>query len=84
MPEQPTPATEVTHLWAELESPGPQVGILMGINLYTEFRSRGLLRDAVADLLHWKFTLQGYRDLFVSESNSVPSDGFRIGNVKGT
>ena len=30
MPEQPTPAPEVTHLWAELESPGPQVGILMG------------------------------------------------------
>src|SRR4029079_1176302 len=30
MPEQPTPAPEVTHLWAERESPGPQVGILMG------------------------------------------------------
>jgi 5-(carboxyamino)imidazole ribonucleotide mutase len=30
MSEQPTPAPEVTHLWAELESNGPQVGILMG------------------------------------------------------
>ena len=30
MPEPPSPAPEVTHLWAELESPGPQVGILMG------------------------------------------------------
>jgi hypothetical protein len=59
----------------------PQVGILMGIDLYTEFRSRGLLKDAVADFLHWKFTLQGYRDLFVTESEAVPSDGFRIGNA---
>ena len=30
MSEQPTPAPEVKHLWAELESTGPQVGILMG------------------------------------------------------
>jgi len=30
MPEQPTPAPEVKYLWAELESTGPQVGILMG------------------------------------------------------
>jgi 5-(carboxyamino)imidazole ribonucleotide mutase len=30
MSEQPTPAPEVKHLWAELESNGPQVGILMG------------------------------------------------------
>jgi hypothetical protein len=62
----------------------PQVGILMGIDLYTEFRRRGLLKDAVADFLHWKFTLQGYRDLFVTESNSLPSDSFRIGNALGT
>ena len=30
MPEPPSPAPEVTHLWAELESTGPQVGILIG------------------------------------------------------
>ena len=30
MSERPTPAPEVKHLWAELESTGPQVGILMG------------------------------------------------------
>ncbi len=30
MPEPPSPAPEVKHLWAELESTGPQVGILMG------------------------------------------------------
>lgn len=30
MPEPPSPAPEVKHLWAELESNGPQVGILMG------------------------------------------------------
>ena len=59
----------------------PQVGILMGIDLYTAFRRRGLLKDAVADFLHWKFTLQGYRDLFVTESTSLPIDGFRIGNA---
>ena len=29
MPE-PAPAPEVKHLWAELETDGPQVGILMG------------------------------------------------------
>jgi hypothetical protein len=62
----------------------PQVGMLMGIDLYTKFRSRGLLKDVVADFVHWKFTLQGYRDLFVTESASVRSDGFRVGNAKGT
>ena len=30
MPEPPSPAPEVKHLWAELESTGPQVGIIMG------------------------------------------------------
>ena len=30
MSEQPVPAPEVRHLWAELEGDGPQVGILMG------------------------------------------------------
>jgi hypothetical protein len=49
----------------------PQVGILMGIDLYTEFRRRGLLKDAIADFRLWKFTLQGYRDLFVTESTTV-------------
>ena len=29
MPD-PAPAPEVKHLWAELETDGPQVGILMG------------------------------------------------------
>jgi hypothetical protein len=62
----------------------PQVGILMGINLYTEFRIRGRLKDVVADFVHWKFTLQGYRDLFVTESPSVLSGSFRIGNAQGT
>lgn len=57
----------------------PQVGILMGIDLYTEFRSRSLLKDAVADLVHWKVTLQGYRGLFVSENGALPREGFRIG-----
>jgi hypothetical protein len=56
----------------------PQVGILMGIDLYTEFRGRGLLKDAIADLRLWKFTLQGYRDLFVAESATVARDGFRL------
>jgi hypothetical protein len=31
--------------------------ILMGIDLYTEFRRRGLLKDAIADFRLWKFTL---------------------------
>jgi len=57
----------------------PKVGILMGIDLYTEFRKRGLLKDAIADLRLWKFTLQGYRDLFVTESTTVASDNFRLG-----
>lgn len=57
----------------------PKVGILMGIDLYTEFRRRGLLKDAIADFRLWKFTLQGYRDLFVTESTSVASDDFRLG-----
>jgi phosphoribosylaminoimidazole carboxylase PurE protein len=30
MPEPPAPAPEVKYLWAELESDGPQVGIIMG------------------------------------------------------
>jgi hypothetical protein len=29
----------------------------MGIDLYTEFRRRGLLKDAIADFRLWKFTL---------------------------
>lgn len=57
----------------------PRVGILLGLDLYTEFRSRGLLKDGVADLSLLKFTVQGYRDLFVTESASVPRDSFRIG-----
>jgi hypothetical protein len=57
----------------------PKVGILMGIDLYTEFRRRGLLKDAIADFRLWKFTLQGYRDLFVTESATVASDNFRLG-----
>ena len=57
----------------------PKVGILMGIDLYTEFRRRGLLKDAIADFRLWKFTLQGYRDLFVTESTSVSSEDFRLG-----
>ena len=57
----------------------PKVGILMGIDLYTEFRRRNLLKDAIADLRLWKFTLQGYRDLFVTESTTVASDDFRLG-----
>jgi hypothetical protein len=60
--------------------PTPQVGILMGIDLFTEFRRRGLLTDAIADFVLWKYTLQGYRDLFVTESAAVPGNGFRIGN----
>jgi hypothetical protein len=62
----------------------PQVGILMGIEFYTEFRRRGLLKDAVADFVHWKFTMQGYRDLFVAESDSVTDVSFRICNAQGT
>jgi len=58
----------------------PQVGILMGIELYSEFRRRDLLKDAIADLRLWKFTLQGYRDLFVTESATVARDGFRLGS----
>ena len=57
----------------------PKVGILMGIDLYTEFRRRDLLKDAIADFRLWKFTLQGYRDLFVTESTTVASDNFRLG-----
>ena len=57
----------------------PKVGILMGIDLNTEFRRRGLLKDAIADFRLWKFTLQGYRDLFVTESTTVASDNFRLG-----
>jgi hypothetical protein len=57
----------------------PQVGILMGIDLYTEFRRRGLLKDAIADFRLWKFTLQGYRDLFVAESTTVARDSYRLG-----
>ena len=56
----------------------------MGIDFYTEFRRRGLLKDAVADFVHWKFTMQGYRDLFVAESDSVTDVSFRICNTQGT
>jgi hypothetical protein len=57
----------------------PNVGILMGIDLYTEFRRRGLLKDTIADFRLWKFTLQGYRDLFVTESTTVAGGDFRLG-----
>jgi hypothetical protein len=68
---------------AEIDKLGsePSVGIQMGLDLYTEFRKRGLLKDAVADFTHWKFTLQGYRDLFVSESAAVVATGFMISRV---
>ena len=56
----------------------PRAGVLLGLDLYTEFRRRGLLKDVIADISLLKFTVQGYRDQFVTESASVPNDGFRI------
>lgn len=60
-----------------------RVGVMMGIDLYAEFCSRGLMKDALADLVHWEFTLRGYRRLFVIECSYLPSDGYVVGNAKG-
>jgi hypothetical protein len=58
------------------------VGIMLGWNLYTEFRERQLLKPKLADMILTKWMLPSYRDKIVADAFDIPDDEYRVGRPK--
>ena len=57
------------------------VGIKLGFNLYTEFRSRGLLEPREVDMILWKWMQASYRGKFVVDGFDIGDNEFRVGSA---
>ena len=55
-----------------------EVGIKLGWDLYTEFRSRGLLKPKRVDMALWDWMQPGYRDRFIADGTDIPDDEYRV------